>query len=115
MQISNAAEFFDAIGARLDSDPKARAALQEIGATYQFVLNGDGGGSWSLNLAQATVRAGADAADCTVEMAARDFVGMVNGEEGYAGQQLFMLGKLMISGDMTLALQLESVFRQAAG
>ncbi len=115
MAFANAGEFFSAIDNRIQTDDKAKAALKEIGATYQFNLNGDGGGAWTLNLAASSVAEGEDDnADCTVAMDARDFIGMVNQEEGYQGQQLFMLGKLMITGDMTLALQLEQVFGQAS-
>jgi putative sterol carrier protein len=82
---------------------------KEIGAIYQFNINGDGGGSWVLDLTEASVRSGSDDnAQCTVTMEAGDFEDMVEGR--VQGQQLFMLGKLMIEGDMGLALRLQQVF-----
>ncbi len=114
MAFADAGAFFSAIDNRMQGDETAKAALKEIGATYQFTLNGDGGGGWTMDLSAGTVTSGnKEDADCIVTMEARDFVGMVNQEEGYQGQQLFMLGKLMIAGDMTLAMQLEQVFSQA--
>lgn len=113
MAIEKAADFFDQIKNRMDTDADTKASLGELGATYQFNINGDGGGSYTLNLSDGTVSEGEDDdADCTIAMESEDFMGMVNGE--LQGQQLFMMGKLMITGDMTLALQLEQVFSAAA-
>ena len=86
---------------------------KEINAVYQFNINGDGGGSWVLDLTEPVVRSGSDDnANCTVTMEAGDFEDMVEGR--VQGQQLFMLGKLMIEGDMGLALRLQQVFEAVA-
>ena len=84
---------------------------KEINAIYQFNLNGDGGGSWIVDLTTAAVREGKETAQCTVTMASSDFVDMVAGR--MQGQQLFMMGKLLIEGDMGLALRLQQVFEAA--
>ena len=89
-------------------------SAKEIGAVYQFNINGDGGGNWILDLTKPEVRSGQEeSAECTVTMDAGDFVDMVKGD--VQGQQLFMLGKLMIEGDMGLALRLQQVFESVEG
>lgn len=78
----------------------------EIGATYKFVLDGDGGGTWIINLKDAPgVTEGEGDAMCTIKMAASDYVDMVDGKAN--GQQLFFTGKLKIEGDMGLAMKLQ--------
>ena len=112
MAYENAASFFQDLNGRVTGDADAQASLKEIGATYLFKVNGDDGGAWTLNLSELTLTEGEGDADCTVTMEAEDFMAMVNGEAN--GQQLFMMGKLMIEGDMTLALRLEQVFSAGA-
>lgn len=78
----------------------------EIGATYKFVLDGDGGGTWIINLKDNPgVTEGDGDAMCTIKMAASDYVDMVEGKAN--GQQLFFTGKLKIEGDMGLAMKLQ--------
>jgi predicted lipid carrier protein YhbT len=85
---------------------QAKAAA--IGATYRFVLDGDAGGTWILALKDPpSVTAGDGAAECTVRMAAQDFVDMVEGRA--SGQELFFRGKLKVEGDMGLALRLQAL------
>ncbi len=115
MSIENAPQFFSVMSERVGADADAQASLQEIGATYLFKLNGDGGGNWLMNLADLEFgESETDDADCVVTMETSDFVDMVNGDTN--GQQLFMMGKLMIGGSgdyMSLALRLETVFSAA--
>lgn len=111
MAFANAGEFFTGLQANF-SDPATRSSLQELGVTYHFVLTGDGGGDFTIDLKALTTSATAPASsDCKITMATSDFVGVVNGT--VMSQQLFMMGKLMIEGDMTLALRLEQVFNAA--
>ncbi|MEZ4372145.1 MAG: SCP2 sterol-binding domain-containing protein [Polyangiaceae bacterium] len=78
----------------------------EIGATYKFVLAGDGGGTWIINLKDNPgVTEGEGDAMCTIKMEASDYVDMVEGKAN--GQQLFFTGKLKIEGDMGLAMKLQ--------
>ena len=82
--------------------------LTAIGAVYQFVLEGDGGGSYLLDLKQGlTVTPGEGPAGCTIRMAAADFVDLFEGRAN--AQALFFNGKLRIEGDMGLALKLQSL------
>ena len=79
-----------------------------IGAVYKFVLSGDGGGTWVMNLKDNPgVTAGDGTAACTIKMAASDYVDMLEGRAN--GQQLFFSGKLKIEGDMGLAMKLQKL------
>lgn len=115
MSIETADQFFTDMNTRVQADEAAQDALKEIGASYLFKLNGDGGGSWLMDLSNVAIGASdADDADCVVTMETSDFIELVNGETN--GQQLFMMGKLMIAGSgdyMSLALRLETVFAAA--
>lgn len=87
-------------------DNKDKAA--QIGAVYKFVLSGDGGGTWVMNLKDAPgVSEGDGPAACTIKMAANDYVDMLEGRAN--GQQLFFSGKLKIEGDMGLAMKLQKL------
>ncbi|MEZ4223928.1 MAG: SCP2 sterol-binding domain-containing protein [Polyangiaceae bacterium] len=83
-------------------------AAQGIGAVYKFVLSGDGGGTWVMNLKDNPgVTEGEGDAQCTIKMDAGDYVNMVEGKAN--GQQLFFSGKLKIEGDMGLAMKLQKL------
>lgn len=82
--------------------------IEDIDAIYVFDVDGDDGGTWSIDFTKDTdfVSEGSiDDADCTIEVADSDFVGMWNGD--LSGQQLFMMGKISVDGDMGLALKLQ--------
>jgi putative sterol carrier protein len=79
-----------------------------IGAVYKFVLAGDGGGTWVMNLKDNPgVTEGEGDAQCTIKMEAKDYVDMLEGRAN--GQQLFFAGKLKIEGDMGLAMKLQKL------
>jgi putative sterol carrier protein len=85
-----------------------KAQASSIGAVYKFVLDGDGGGTFIMNLKDNPgVTEGDGAAQCTIKMAAKDYVDMVEGRAN--GQQLFFTGKLKIEGDMGLAMKLQKL------
>src|SRR5690606_29367601 len=72
---------------------------KQIGAVYKFVLEGDGGGTWTMDLRDTPkVVEGDGAAQCIITMNAGDYVDMMEGR--VQGQQLFFMGKLRIDGDM---------------
>ena len=50
----------------------------------------------------------AESPSITITCTSEDWVKIVNGELN--GQQAFLMGKLKIQGDMTLAMKLQSVF-----
>jgi putative sterol carrier protein len=90
------------------ADKSGEAAA--IGAVYKFVLDGEGGGTWILNLKDAPgVTAGDGPADCTIKMTASDFVDMIEGRA--QGEQLFFMNKLRVEGDVSLALKLQALMK----
>ena len=83
---------------------------RSVDAIYQFVIDGDNGGTWVVNLTQDSdwVSAGpSDDAQCTITMEEDDFLALVSGD--LPGMQAFMMGKLKIEGDMGLAMKLQQV------
>lgn len=85
-----------------------RAQASAIGAVFKFILEGDGGGSFIVNLKDNPgVVEGEGAADCSITMTAQDFVDLTEGKAN--GQQLFFTGKLKVEGDMSLALRLQAM------
>lgn len=88
-----------------------KEAAKGLNAVYQFDLAGEGGGKWHviINNEQCEVKEGADASpNITISMSAQDYLDMVTGKLN--GQVAFMSGKLRISGDMGLALRMQSLF-----
>jgi putative sterol carrier protein len=78
------------------------------GGVYKFVLNGDGGGTFVINLKDSLGVTECDgAAQCTMKMSVKDFVDTVEGRVD--SRQLFFAGKLRVEGDMGLALKLKKV------
>ena len=81
-----------------------------INAVVQFVVNGEGGGIWSIDLTKqpGEISEGAsDSAACTLTMNAEDFVAMMNKEAN--PMTLFMSGKLKVGGDMSISMKLQSI------
>jgi putative sterol carrier protein len=104
MAVTSAAEIFEK---QMPDRLKAKPDLaQKINSTYKFVVTGDGGGTWFVDLTQpgGVVKAGEGEAKCTLTVAAKDLVDIVNGKAN--AQMAFMTGKLKVAGDMGLALKL---------
>ncbi len=104
--MTTAREFMNLLDAKLATRADAARAID---AVYKFVLSGEGGGTWTVSLKSDVLGvAEADApAECTIGLAASDFVEMFEGKAN--GQQLFFAGKLSIEGDMQLALKLKQL------
>ena len=88
--------------------------VQQVGATYLFVISGDNGGCWVLDLKNdsgSVSEATEDTpTDVTMKMEANNMVDMFQGK--LKSTTAFMTGKLSISGNMGLALKLEKVLSQ---
>jgi F420-dependent oxidoreductase-like protein len=82
----------------------------KIGASFQFNLTGEQGGSWVANLKDAAdVRAGTiDGADCTITMRDADFVALATGELN--PMAAFSSGKLKLQGNPMTAMKLQGLF-----
>ena len=84
--------------------------VEKINSTYKFVVSGDGGGTWlvDLTVAGGKITAADGEAACTITIADTDLVDVVNGKLN--GQMAFMSGKLKVAGDMGLAMKLTALF-----
>ena len=101
-------EIFEAMPANLDPN-----GAKGVNATIQFNLSGVNGGEWYVTIKDgaATTAAGkAPSANMTMSMAAQDYVDMISGKLN--GQMAFMSGKLKISGDMGLAMKMQTLFKR---
>lgn len=105
MAYANVKEFFDnGITAILD-DPEA---IKGMNASYQFSISGDGGGEWTLKLADGkgeVTEGTTEGVDCTVMATDENWLKIVN--KSLNSQMAFMTGKLKIKGNMGLALKLQ--------
>ncbi len=82
--------------------------LKAIGAVYKFVLEGDGGGTWIADFRDnPSIHEGDGDADCTITMAAEQYVDMLEGRA--TPEALFFTQKLKVDGDMNLAVRLGDI------
>jgi predicted lipid carrier protein YhbT len=100
-----AAELFASLPERFRAE---RAG--DLRATYAFELEGDGGGSWTVRVADGSLviddGAAADA-DVTVRAQAADWMAIVAGRMD--PQLAYLTKRLRVSGDLQLALRLREV------
>jgi putative sterol carrier protein len=104
------ADIFKEMSANLNAD-----AAKGMNSTIQFNLAGDNGGQWYVTIkdGKAEVSQGtASSPNMTLSMSAQDYVDMIMGKLN--GQMAFMSGKLKISGDMGLAMKMQSLFKRPA-
>ncbi len=107
MPVVSAREVFEVhMPRRFGEDPGLSA---RVNAVYKFVLTGEGGGTWSVDLTKepAAVREEDSEAQCTITAASAVFVDIING--ALSGQKAFTSGKLKVRGNVSLALKLGAV------
>jgi putative sterol carrier protein len=103
--MATAAELMQRIGEKIAGKT---ALLSSVGAVYKFALEGDGGGTYLVDLKNDLKVTQADGpAACTISMTASDFVDLFEGRAN--GQALFFGGRLRVEGDMGLALKLQTL------
>jgi len=105
-EFTSAAQALEALPG--SADPGKLAGLDAI---VLFDLSGEGGGQWTMTIAndQLSITEGATTAPTvTLKMAAADFVAMVKGNLNAAAA--FMQGRLKIEGDMSVAMRLQTLF-----
>ena len=101
-------EFFQLLPGRLDSD-----AAEDLDAVYQFDLSGAQGGQYILTIREGAcqVAEGMHADPHVVlSMAGEDCIKILKGQ--LSGPAVAMSGRLKISGDIGLAMQLKALFLQ---
>jgi putative sterol carrier protein len=104
------ADIFKEMPGQLDAN-----AAKGVNSTIQFNLSGDNGGQWYVTIKDGTAvvsEGTAPSANMTMTMAAADYVDMTTGKLN--GQMAFMSGKLKISGDMGLAMKMQTLFKRPA-
>ncbi len=104
--ITDVASAFQAITSR--ADPKRLAG---VNAVVVFDLAGEGGGQWTATIkdGQFSLAEGAQSpASVTFKMKAADFQAIVSGTLNPVAA--FMQGRIRVEGDMSVAMQLQTLF-----
>jgi len=101
---------FDQIAKQLEADP---SLVQKVNAVYQFVVtSGSNKKTWTVDLKTGpkgkVVSGAASGADCTLTLAEKDFVDLVQGK--LDAQSAFMKGLLKLSGNVAQAMKLSHLF-----
>jgi putative sterol carrier protein len=107
MPVTSARDLFDRqMPERLKAKPEI---AQKVNAIYKFVVTGEGGGTWTVDLTQpgGKVSESDGEAQCTISIGAKELIAVVNGKLN--AQMAFMTGKLKVAGDIGLALKLGSL------
>lgn len=100
-------EIFEHTGRLLAAEPHRTEGLT---ATYQFDIDGEGGGSWTLAVVEGAARVSpgpADQPDVVVLMEAQDFVDLSNGRLN--GQDAFLEGRMRVLGQAGLGMRLATI------
>lgn len=95
---------------------KNKETLGSIQGILQFNVTGDGGGSWYIEMGggKGEVKPGThDSPTTTFTVDSPDWLSVVQRKSD--PQMLFMSGKLKVAGDMSLAMRLGQVMRNAMG
>lgn len=95
---------------KLNENISSHPSMQGITATYQFILEGEGGSNYFFKFldGRGSIEKGtAENPSVTITMQADDFIDLVSGKLN--ATTAFMTGKLMISGNFGLALKLQSM------
>ena len=99
-------EFFQLLPGRLDSD-----AAEDLDAVYQFDLSGSQGGQYILRIRGGVCQVAEGMhpdPHVVLSMAGEDCIKILKGELN--GPAVAMSGRLKISGDIGLAMQLKALF-----
>jgi putative sterol carrier protein len=100
---ASAREFFESIPTKLDPQ-KLR------GETMSYRFDIEQAGSWKIDVDDGVVSVAesTDPADCVIRMKEDMLVKMIEGRQNPA--TAFMLGKIKVDGDLSLAMKLKDFF-----
>jgi putative sterol carrier protein len=87
-------------------------AAKAIGATYQFVITGDGGGEWFIDVKDdpKCIAGNPGNAECTMKLSVESFQELMENPQAN-GMKLFFGGKLKVDGNNMLAMKLQKLFQ----
>jgi len=94
-----------------EEEAKAQLAEADIDIKLSFVVEGDGGGTWTMHLSAEGMEMATgedDEAQASIIMDIEDWKGMFITRE-LNPQEAFMSGKIRIDGDMSVLMQLQTV------
>ena len=94
-------ELFEAMPARLNT-----AAAARMDKTVQWNITGDEAGVWAIQILKGTSRlipGGVEKPDVIFTVSGKDWLAIAEGK--LSAMNAFMMGKLKVAGDMTLALK----------
>jgi putative sterol carrier protein len=106
MKVTTINDVLHSLPAKLD-----KHAAEDLDAVYQFDLRGDQGGQYHLLVQNGTclVKDGVHAdPHVTLSMTGEDCIKVLNGQ--LSGMTMAMSGRLQVTGDIGLAMQLKSLF-----
>ncbi len=99
--------FNEEVPAKIAANPTGAKA---IGGKYLFIIAGEGGGEWFIDLTAPSTQAGnPGGADVTIKIASSDFPKLMENPQAN-GMQLFFAGKLKFEGNQMLAMKLNKLF-----
>jgi putative sterol carrier protein len=108
-------EFYAAFEEAARDDPDAAT---QPDAVFKFVLSGENGGTWTLNLKRGAsspfVSTGdGPKEDASIHVSSDDWVALTTGEMN--PMRAFMSGKVRVDGDLKLAVNLPNVVNMVEG
>jgi putative sterol carrier protein len=90
-------------------------AAKGLNATYRFDITGDGGGTWTVHVADgacSVTEGGTGMPDWRLEMDTRTWLDISTGE--LMGQEAFMLGRVTVEGNPVAGIRFDEIFRPPA-
>jgi len=102
-RVSTCQEYFDTLNDRFIPDQ-----AKGVQTTVVYEISGEGGGTWTVNVndgALAIESGGAEKADVTLKMNAKDYIDMANGD--LDGTKAFMTRKLKVQGKIPMAQKMK--------
>jgi len=108
-KVANTAEYFETLANRFVPEQ-----AKGVDATMQYSLSGDGGGEWTVTIADGQfkgVQTGSvDKPTLNIMMDAAKFIEMANGD--LDGRKAFLTRKLKVKGNIALAQKMQKFFPQ---